>query len=140
MGADVDLKEEIKRAIYMNDEDLLEEILDLKKELAKLQIDEDRNVQIIHRACQCENPNLVKMLIDKGADIDAQDAKQWTPMMVAAMNANLPVVRILQSYGANMLLEANDGKTAREFAQEELDKARSKKPADVNTKKQIENL
>ena len=36
--------------------------------------------------------------------------------MIAAMNANLPVVRILQSYGANMLLESSDGKTAREFA------------------------
>lgn len=80
------------------------------------------------------------MLIDKGADLDAQDAKLWTPMMIAAMNANLPVVRILQSYGANMLLEASDGKNAREFAQEALDRAKEKRPIDVNTKKEIENL
>lgn len=71
LNGDVDLNEEIKRAIYMNDEDLLEEILEQRKDLARLSIDAERNVQIIHKACQSENPHLIKMLIDKGADIDA---------------------------------------------------------------------
>lgn len=39
-----------------------------------------------------------------------------------------------------MLLESSDGKTAREFAQLALEGAREKKPSDVSTKKQIENL
>lgn len=80
---------EIKRALYLNDEELLEEILDARPDLANLKIDEERNVRIIHKASQIENANLITMLIEKGADIDVQDSNLWTPIMIAAMNGNL---------------------------------------------------
>jgi hypothetical protein len=44
INADNDIREEIKRAIHMGDEELLQEILDIKPELANLQIDKERNV------------------------------------------------------------------------------------------------
>jgi hypothetical protein len=36
--------------------------------------------------------------------------------MIAAMNANFPVVKTLANLGANLNLEAVDGKLARDFA------------------------
>ena len=36
--------------------------------------------------------------------------------MIAAMNGNYPVVKLLANLGANLQLEATDGKTARDFA------------------------
>ena len=40
--------------------------------------------------------------------------------MIAAMNGNLPVVKLLTKEGASLQLEAIDGKTARDFAQDAL--------------------
>ena len=44
INVDADIKEEIKRAIYMEDEELLKEILDIKPTLANLVIDREKNV------------------------------------------------------------------------------------------------
>lgn len=40
--------------------------------------------------------------------------------MIASMNGNISVVRILSNLGANKLLEASNGKTARDFAEDAL--------------------
>jgi ankyrin repeat protein len=43
--------------------------------------------------------------LDHGADIDSQDSKRWTPLMIAAMNANYEVVKTLTKDGANKGIE-----------------------------------
>ncbi len=63
----------------------------------------------------------MKVLINSGADIDSQDSKKWTPLMIAAMNANFEVVKTLTKEGANKGLEDIVGKTARDHAIETLE-------------------
>ena len=63
----------------------------------------------------------MKLLIDHGADIDSQDTKKWTPLIIAAMNANFEVVKTLTKEGANIGFEDIEGKTAREHAIETLE-------------------
>ena len=49
---------------------------------------------------------MVKIIVEKGADIDVQDQNYWSPLMVACMNGNYPVVNYLVRQGANMGLES----------------------------------
>ena len=58
----------------------------------------------------------MRILIDKGADIDSVDLNGWTPLMIGAMNGNLPIVKSLIGLGCNLSMESPIGKTAREFA------------------------
>ena len=63
----------------------------------------EKKVQVIHIAAQqCDNTKIIKMLLDKGANIDATDTNNWTPLMMAAMNANYDIVNYLVSQGSNM--------------------------------------
>lgn len=85
--------DELKRALMLNDAELLDDVITTQPELSRYKIDPSRNVQIIHKACQSDNVNLVKVLVEKGgADLDVQDTNQWSPLMIACMNANYPVV------------------------------------------------
>jgi hypothetical protein len=43
--------------------------------------------------------------------------------MIAAMNANYPIVKLLANLGANLTLESVDGKLARDFALDALAEA-----------------
>lgn len=116
-----DLNEALKRALHLSDRDLLQEILDKDRQMARFKIDNLKNIQIIHKACQSDEPAIVNLLIEYGADVDCQDNKHWTPLIIAAMNGNYNVVNCLVKHGANMSIEDIEGKTAREYAIEALD-------------------
>jgi ankyrin repeat protein len=106
----VELSDELRRAVYSNDEELLEDVLDQDPELSKFQVYSEKKVQIIHIASQqCDNINIIRILLDKGADIDSVDANLWTPLMMASMNSNYEVANYLVSQGSNMQLESKDG-------------------------------
>ncbi|CDW71927.1 ankyrin repeat domain protein [Stylonychia lemnae] len=136
-----DLLDELKKAVYNNDEELLNELLEIDPELCNMMVHEDKKVHIIHIASkQSDNDKIVRTLIDKGADIDCTDVKNWTPLMIAAMNANIAVVKLLVALGCNLSMESSDGKTAREFAEETLLEEQERKNQDIKTKKKIADL
>ena len=133
INVDAAIEDELKRGLHFEDEELLQEILDKYPELSRYRLDKEKQVQIIHKASLAENSKLIELIVAKGADINAQDAKGWTPLIVAAMNANYPVVSFLVQKGANISIESTDGtplnpviplihfnlgKLAREFAYE----------------------
>jgi ankyrin repeat protein len=81
-------------------------------------------------ACAGENDEtgeIVRLLVDAGADIDLQDQNGWTPLMIAvdaaldgSVQANscinwLPV-RVMASIGANALLADSQGRTVFDLA------------------------
>ena len=82
----------------------------------------------------------MRVLVQRGADIDTQDSNQWTPLMVAAMNGNYPVVSLLIREGANLQLEAKDGKTARNFAEEAFVETSAKASGNLKLKRQNSDL
>ena len=49
----------------------------------------------------------VKLLIDKGADVNAQDTMGWTALILAADKGNLEIVRLLIEKGADVNAQEN---------------------------------
>ena len=67
---------------------------------------------LIHWACFHNLLDLVKLLIDKGADIHVKNSSGWTPIMEASRNGYFEIVELLVSKGANVNDQGNDGYTS----------------------------
>ncbi len=56
--------------------------------------------------------DVVKLLLEKGANVDARDCCQQTALMVAAGLGDVETVKILLEYGADITLKDSSGETA----------------------------
>ncbi|CAF1097038.1 unnamed protein product [Didymodactylos carnosus] len=70
----------------------------------------------IHIASTKKNSAIVKILIDFGADIDAQDSLSNTPLHLACVTGRLDVASILLKSGANVFALDNSGITPMSLA------------------------
>lgn len=77
----------------------------------------DRLFELIQTA---DDPiKAVKGVIKDGADLDARDAYQATPLMRAAEIEDKQIVKYLLREGADVSLEDEDGMTALDYAMED---------------------
>ena len=60
----------------------------------------------------------IEVLLDNGADIDAQDRKGWTALMHAIWDHNYESVQLILNRGANIGIKNIDNKTAMDIASE----------------------
>lgn len=58
----------------------------------------------LHIATGCQMPEAIQMLVNKGANVNAQSSDGTTPLMMAALRGNLAVVACLVENGANLFL------------------------------------
>ncbi len=66
---------------------------------------------------KANNYDSVKILIEKGADVNAKDNKGLTPLMYAAeYDTKGTIINLLLENGADFNAKDNDGKTALEYA------------------------
>lgn len=65
----------------------------------------------LHCAAESGKKEMVALLLDKGADINARNDIQNTPLHEAAWHGHLETVKFLLEKGANPNLTAVDGKT-----------------------------
>lgn len=70
----------------------------------------------LHRAVASDNPEIVTLLINAGAIIDAQDEQSKTPLHIATASNKTKMVELLLSLGANTELKDNEGRTALHIA------------------------
>jgi Ankyrin repeats (3 copies) len=72
-------------------------------------------------AAQAGRTEAVKLMLDYGADIDAENIYGWTPLMLATYEGHTDIVSILVERDANLKLEDayHPGKTALQIAKEE---------------------
>jgi ankyrin repeat protein len=71
----------------------------------------------LHFAASGPFPEMVIMLLERGADINsAENADRFTPLMYAAAEGHLEVVKILVAHGADIAMKDKDGDTAESFA------------------------
>jgi len=61
---------------------------------------------------------IVKMLLEAGADANARQESGFVPLHVAASNGNAALVELLLKHGARADAKTDDGKTAGEMAAE----------------------
>ena len=59
---------------------------------------------------------VVKMLLEKGADVNAKNTKGWTALMIASLRGQTEVVKNLLEKGADVNAKDEDGKSALKHA------------------------
>ena len=75
--------------------------------------------QPLHAACAgaCSR-DVVMMLLDHGADVQAKEHGGFTPLHEAAQNGNLELTRMLMDAGADTDATTDDGKTPADLAKD----------------------
>jgi ankyrin repeat protein len=56
---------------------------------------------------------VVKLLLEKGADMTAADNEGWTPLNSASLDGHIEVVKLLLEKGADVTVASNKGCTIR---------------------------
>jgi ankyrin repeat protein len=72
----------------------------------------------LHYAAAVGNDDIVRMLLEESAYIDAESPNSTTPLMMAAGSGRLSTVKLLLDEGADATLKNNIGMTALDFAQQ----------------------
>ena len=75
-------------------------------------------VQALHAAVAGRNLEIVKAVLEAGADPNAQQQAGFRPIHEAGTNANRALAELLLAHGANPLLPADSGKHAVDLARE----------------------
>ena len=70
-----------------------------------------RNETPLHVATERGNIEIVKLLIEHDADVNAQDSNGWSPLYIACYNAYEHIVGALIEHGANARIECILGNT-----------------------------
>jgi ankyrin repeat protein len=70
----------------------------------------------LHYAAAVGNNQIVQLLLDRYAYIDAESPNQTTPIMMAARGGHILTVKLLLDEGADVTLKNGAGKTALDFA------------------------
>jgi len=73
-------------------------------------------VSPLHSACASRSVNVVKLLLDHGADPNAAEGNGMTPLHTAAGGGNREIVDMLLAAGADKTRRATDGSTAADVA------------------------
>ncbi|CAK6952695.1 protein phosphatase 1 regulatory inhibitor subunit 16B [Scomber scombrus] len=63
----------------------------------------------LHQCCIDNYDEMVKILLDRGASVNAQDNELWTPLHAAATCGHAGLVKILIAHGADLLAVNSDG-------------------------------
>jgi len=72
----------------------------------------------LHMAITAPSPDVVKLLLDAGAAVDARDVRGFTPLMWATGtdHPDMRIIRLLLDHGADSSVASNAGETARDWA------------------------
>jgi len=77
-----------------------------------------QKVTAVHGAVARRDLEIVKMLLEAGADANARQERGFVPLHDAAANGHAALVELLLKYGANADAKTDDGKTAGDMAAE----------------------
>ena len=65
----------------------------------------------LHLACECDSPECVQLLVDAGAEINAEDSALRTPLLVACESNSTAAAQILIVAGASVKVSDENGMT-----------------------------
>lgn len=75
-------------------------------------------VTALHAAVARRDSQIVKMLIERGADVNARQQAGFTPLHAAAQHGEMDIVRALVAAGAEVGTKSDEGRTAADYARE----------------------
>ena len=76
-------------------------------------------VQALHAGAASKSFEVVQLLVEAGAPVNAQQEKGWTPLHEAVRQGNEAMVRLLLAHGADPKQQNEDGKSAIGLAADE---------------------
>ncbi len=76
----------------------------------------DQHVMPLHSSVASRNIPISKVLLEHGADVNAKQQEDFTPLLEAAHNGQLEMVELLLSYGADIHAKTADGHNAIDMA------------------------
>lgn len=65
----------------------------------------------LHAAAERGNAEYIKILLERGADINIQNEEGYTPLMKAIYRENPETVKLLLDNGADVNIKTNNGET-----------------------------
>lgn len=77
-----------------------------------------QRVTALHGGVARRDVEIVKVLLERGADANAKQERRFEPLHDAAANGNLALVQLLVKHGARVDAKADDGKTPGDMAVE----------------------
>ncbi len=80
--------------------------------------DNSRRVTALHAAAAANRTDIVRLLLEHGASVDARQEHDFTALHTAAQNGNLEMVKLLLQYHASPTVKTDAGKTALDLAGE----------------------
>lgn len=90
--------------------------ISLLQQWMKRDTEESMGYRPLHHAAIRGNTDGVKLLLDKGADVNGRNAVGGTPLMVAAQEAQKDTMLLLLDKGADAKAATKNGKSATDFA------------------------
>lgn len=75
-------------------------------------------VMPLHSAVAAQNLEITQALIDHGADVNAVQNDDFTPLMAAAQNGQMGMIELLLAHGARPDAKRANGQSAADFARE----------------------
>jgi ankyrin repeat protein len=78
----------------------------------------EMKVQPLHAAVAAKSTEVVRLLLERGVDVNARQQVGYTPLMGAASSGREDLVELLLGHGADPALVAEDGRTAAVVARE----------------------
>ncbi|KAK9887181.1 hypothetical protein WA026_020634 [Henosepilachna vigintioctopunctata] len=73
----------------------------------------------LHQCCIDNNEAMLSLLLEFGANVNAEDSEKWTPLHAAATCGYLKLVKVLINNGANLLAVNADGNMPYDICEDE---------------------
>jgi len=80
----------------------------------------DQRNGVFLETVKSNNTEAARNILSDGIDINVTDSLGNTALIYAAMNDNIPLVRLLLAYGANPHLKNNKGRSAMDAARDSM--------------------